>query len=76
MKKIRMFLLCHITLIIFILSTYLKVFVQQSLLSHREFLIWKERGRGREGGWVGQVRFERNRGERQQYREIERHRNK
>jgi hypothetical protein len=40
---------------------YIRVDVQQSLshLSHREFLIWKERGRGwggerERGRWVGQ----------------------
>jgi hypothetical protein len=50
-------------------------------LSNREFLIWKERGKRGER-WAGQqaaifmVRFERDRKERQRYKEIERHINK
>jgi hypothetical protein len=55
-------------------------------LNNRESLIWKERDRmregvgqaGRSGGGhiLGKVRFGRDRGERQRYREIETQRNK
>jgi hypothetical protein len=68
------------------LGYIIKEFVQPKMsLNNREFIIWKERGRGgRACGWAGQqagilkVRFQRDRGERQIYRftEVGRHRNK
>jgi hypothetical protein len=53
----------------------IKEFVQPKMSLNREFLIWKERGRGvrerEKSGWAGQqtviskIRFGRDRGERQ-----------
>jgi hypothetical protein len=65
----------------------IKEFVQPKMSLNREFLIWKEQGRrcereGEVGGWAGQkavifkVRFGKDRGDRQRYKDIERHRNK
>jgi hypothetical protein len=62
----------------------IKEFVQpKMILNNREFLTWKERGRGgRAGGQAGQqvgifkVRFERDVEIEGRYKEIERHGNK
>jgi hypothetical protein len=70
----------------------IKEFVQPKMSLKREFLIWKERGRGESEGVrekkrgrqadifkvrLGLGEIDRyRRGERQRYREIERHRNK
>jgi hypothetical protein len=54
-------------------------------LNNREFLIWKERGKGEREGQVSRKAYlklsyvwerGRDRGEIQRYRELERHRNK